>query len=449
MPPRRRRPGAACRGRSHGNAQPLADGVDADEPQHALALVDDDPELDRRAKEGGERVAQRRLAASTVGAPGVAASASIGPSPVRSAWSIHPSGRSSSSTRRAYSSSSTRSSRARTSRRSSPARTGTASISSRSPTRASERRLRPRSAPTKRSTNSRGGVGEDGRRRVVLGQDAAALQDRDAIAHLDRLVDVVGDEDDRLAHLLLEAQELVLEAVAADRVDRAERLVHEHDRRIGGQRPGDADPLALSTGQLVRVSVAIGAGLQADQLEQLVDALADACRLPAQQLRDDGHVVADRLVRKEPDLLDHVADAAAQLDRRQAHDVLAADGDAPARRLDEPVHHLHAGRLAAAGRADQDADLAGRDGQAQVVDRRRGVGASVALGDVLEGDDRAGGFLHRAIIGSDRHATKSPSRNIVVNAPRRTSEITSHARRSHGCSVRSAATTNTGKRTRT
>ena len=43
----------------------------------------------------------------------------------------------------------------------------------------------------------------------------------------------------------------------------------------------------------------------------------------------------------------------------------------PAGRLDEPVDHLQAGRLAAAGRPDQDADLAGRDGQRQVVDRRR------------------------------------------------------------------------------
>ena len=55
-------------------------------------------------------------------------------------------------------------------------------------------------------------VGEDGCRGVVLGQDSAALEDRDAVGHLDRLVDVMGDEDDGLADLLLEAQELVLKA---------------------------------------------------------------------------------------------------------------------------------------------------------------------------------------------------------------------------------------------
>ena len=55
-----------------------------------------------------------------------------------------------------------------------------------------------------------GRVGEDGCRGVVLRQDPAALEDRDSVGHLDRLVDVMGDEDDGLADLFLEAQELVL-----------------------------------------------------------------------------------------------------------------------------------------------------------------------------------------------------------------------------------------------
>ena len=68
----------------------------------------------------------------------------------------------------------------------------------------------------------------------------------DAVAELDRLVDVVGDEDDRLADLLLQAQQLVLQALAVDRVDRAERLVHQHQRRVGGQGAGHAHALALA-----------------------------------------------------------------------------------------------------------------------------------------------------------------------------------------------------------
>ncbi len=71
---------------------------------------------------------------------------------------------------------------------------------------------------------------EDLLRRVVLGELAALAKDRDAVADLDRLVDVVRHEDDGLAQLPLEAEELVLQPRAHDRVDRAERLVHQHQR---------------------------------------------------------------------------------------------------------------------------------------------------------------------------------------------------------------------------
>ena len=101
-----------------------------------------------------------------------------------------------------------------------------------------------------------GGVDQDLRRGVVLGQPPALTQDRDLVPHLDRLVDVVGDEHDRLADLLLEVLELVLQPGAVDRVDRTERLVHQHQRRVGGERPGDAHPLALPARELRRVAVA-------------------------------------------------------------------------------------------------------------------------------------------------------------------------------------------------
>ena len=105
-----------------------------------------------------------------------------------------------------------------------------------------------------------GGVHQQLRRRRVLGQLAADLHDRDAVAHLDRLVDVVGDEEDRLADLGLKPEELVLEPLAVDRVDRAEGLVHQHHRRVRGEGPRDADPLLLAAGELGRVAVARARG---------------------------------------------------------------------------------------------------------------------------------------------------------------------------------------------
>src|SRR5918998_1721680 len=77
---------------------------------------------------------------------------------------------------------------------------------------------------------------EDVLRRVVLGEESALLEDGDLVAHLYGLVYVVGDEDDGLLDVLLDAQELVLEPLARDRVHSPEGLVHEHDRGVGRHR---------------------------------------------------------------------------------------------------------------------------------------------------------------------------------------------------------------------
>ena len=132
------------------------------------------------------------------------------------------------------------------------------------------------------------------------------------------------------------------------------------------------------------------AGSRPTSDEQLLGPLLLALARPAEQPRDGDDVLADRLVREQPDLLDDVADAPPQLDDVALGDVLAVDEDLAARRLDEPVDHLQARRLAAAGRPDEDADLAGGHGQAEVVDGAGGVlrARVVALRDVAELDGR-------------------------------------------------------------
>ncbi len=70
------------------------------------------------------------------------------------------------------------------------------------------------------------------------------------------------DEHDRLTDLLLQAQELVLQTLAVDRVDGAEGLVHEHERRVHGQGAGYADALTLATRELAGVAVAGVGGIE-------------------------------------------------------------------------------------------------------------------------------------------------------------------------------------------
>ena len=116
--------------------------------------------------------------------------------------------------------------------------------------------------------------------RGVLLEDPADVQQGDAVGQLERLVDVVGHEHDRLVHLLLQGEQLVLESGPHDRVDRAERLVHQQHRRVGGEGAGHADPLLLAAGQLVRVAVD-HRRLEADELGQLCDPVGGALLVPA------------------------------------------------------------------------------------------------------------------------------------------------------------------------
>ena len=251
--------------------------------------------------------------------------------------------------------------------------------------------MRPRSAPTKRATKSDAGFGEDLVRRPELGELAADLHDRDKVAHLDRLVDVVGDEQDRLGEIRLEAQELVLESLPDDRVHGPEGLVHEHHGRVRGERAGHADSLALSARELRGEAVPMNGRIEADDGDELVDAFAATVLIPAQKTRDRGDVLADGLVREQPDLLDDVADGSAQIRDLAPGDVLAPDQDPTARRLDQPVDHLETRGLAAARRPDEDTDLARGDFERQILNRTRNArsGVSVLLGDVVKRDGGA------------------------------------------------------------
>ena len=103
------------------------------------------------------------------------------------------------------------------------------------------------------ATNSVAGCGEQLGGRVELGDVARRLASRRCGAEEDRLVDVVGDEHDGLVQLALQRGELALQLGAHDRVDGAERLVHQQHRRVGGERAGDADALLLAARQLRRV----------------------------------------------------------------------------------------------------------------------------------------------------------------------------------------------------
>ena len=92
-------------------------------------------------------------------------------------------------------------------------------------------------------------------------------------------------------------------------------LVHQQNRRIGGERARHSHSLALAAGKLVRIAPQELRRIEADERQQFLHARADALRRPAFEARHQRDVLLDGVVRKQPGLLNHVADVAAQRDR--------------------------------------------------------------------------------------------------------------------------------------
>ena len=95
-------------------------------------------------------------------------------------------------------------------------------------------------------------------------------------------------------------------------------------------------------------------------------------------------------MREEAALLDHVADAPAELDGIDPQDVRAVDENAATRRLNEAVDHAQRGGLATTRRSDQDAELAIVHGETQLGHGNRA--GAVALGHPVERDHQEEGY---------------------------------------------------------
>ena len=108
----------------------------------------------------------------------------------------------------------------------------------------------------------RGRRGE--RHQHAVGEHADPRRQRQRFGH------VVRDDDDRLADRRLDAPELAVQLAARDGIERAERLVHQQNRRIGRERARHADALALAARQLLRPPRGEVIGAEADERQQLL-----------------------------------------------------------------------------------------------------------------------------------------------------------------------------------
>ena len=102
----------------------------------------------------------------------------------------------------------------------------------------------------------------------------AEVHDPDAVGEILDHRQVVRDDDVRQVVDLLKALHQVEELSLDGHVEGGDRLVADDEPRAQGERTGEADPLTLAAGELVRVELGGLAG-EADFLEQLLD----SCRL--------------------------------------------------------------------------------------------------------------------------------------------------------------------------
>ena len=138
--------------------------------------------------------------------------------------------------------------------------------------------------------------------------------------------------------------------------------------------PGDADPLALATGELVGVAVGV-VGLEPDQLEHLrhaaVDGFPVAEAVDVQRLGDgfpDRQAGVERgegILEDDLNVAAHVAQGAT-LDLGQLG---AVEADGARCRHDQLQHAASRGRFAAAGLAHEPEGLARRDAEADTAHR--------------------------------------------------------------------------------
>src|SRR3569833_2118894 len=203
-----------------------------------------------------------------------------------------------------------------------------------------------------------GGVGQDVLGRADL-HDLPVAQHRDAVAEAHRLVEVVRDEDDRLAEAALQVEQEILHLTADQRVEGAERLVHEQDVGLGGQRAGDAAPLLHTAGELVRVAVL--PTLEPDVAQELLGLRQSFLPWNVPHLEPVGRVLQDRTVGEQREVLeDHAALPLPQLTEvLAAHfgDVDPVDLDGARTRLENAVQHPDQRGLAGARQSHDDEDL--------------------------------------------------------------------------------------------
>ena len=203
----------------------------------------------------------------------------------------------------------------------------------------------------------------------------AEIEHENAVADVPHDREVVADEQQGQAELALQPHQQVDDLRPDRDIERRYRLVADDQPGPQDHRARDADALALTAGELVRIAVD-HMRRQAGSGQHVPDARPDLGSVEVRLVRDQrlgddvayGHARTERGKRVlEHDL--HAAPLLAQPFRVESREVLAEPDDAARARLDQTEHGAAECRLAAAGFADDAERLAGMQLEAYAIDR--------------------------------------------------------------------------------
>ena len=179
----------------------------------------------------------------------------------------------------------------------------------------------------------------------------------------------MGNEHHRFPQFRLNPQEFRLQNLPSQRIHRAERLIHQQNRRISRQRPGHPHPLSLTPRKTRRPGLGVHLRRQTHQIQQLLGAFSDPPLVPPQQPGHRRHIVPHIHMGKKTHLLNHVTHMPPQLHRRHLPRIPPVHQNPPRIRLHQPVNHLQTRRLPAARRTDQHQKLTLTHIQSEIVHR--------------------------------------------------------------------------------
>jgi hypothetical protein len=229
-----------------------------------------------------------------------------------------------------------------------------------------------------------------------LGDLLAIVEHENLVAQPHHDLHVVFDDQDGLA-LVAQAPEHVQQLVEQRAVDPGGRFIEQDQLRIGHQHANELEQLLLAVREVAGVFLA--QPLELDEGQQLLRPL------PRRVDRRVGHgqqVLERRQLREYADHLEGAADAApGDAVRLEPVDPLAVEQDRTA------VQPLQAGNaveqrgLARAVGPDQAADLAGRNRQRAVVDRRD---AAELLGGILDFENGVTRHVRRSVAAGNTGA---------------------------------------------